>query len=69
MRDFISIIIDHICKNKSNFATCIDYFLTFDQSGLTTAVWQLIFQILLRIGSKSDVIDDIENYMKSVDIT
>ena len=52
LRDSISITIDHICtKNRTIFATCY-WFLAFDQSGLTAAVWQNIFHILLRIGNK-----------------
>ena len=40
-------------------------FFAFDQSGLTTAVWQYIFHFLLRIGNKDDVIDDIKKQYKT----
>ena len=69
LRDSISITINHICtKNRTIFATCY-WFLTFDQSGLTAAVWQNIFHILLRIGNKNDVIYEIEYYKEEYGIT
>ena len=44
-------------------------FFAFDQSGLTTAVWQYIFHFLLRIGNKDDVIDDIKKHIKQDGVT
>ena len=45
------------------------YIFCFLPKWVTTAVWQSIFYILLRIGTKYDVIDDIEKYMIEDDVT